>query len=94
MKSTDVVRKILDIIDSLDAEQTNLPDQNTADPDSEQERFRQITQMLNTPDSSGYDNEPAEIVTDIDSVTTDAGGGVNAPRHADDIRVKDPRGYE
>jgi len=50
--------------------------------------------MLNTPDGAGYDNEPTEIVADIDSVTSDAGGGVNAPRHPDDIRVKDPRGYE
>jgi hypothetical protein len=50
--------------------------------------------MLNTPDSAGYDNEPTEIVTDLDSVTSDAGGGMNAPSHPADIRVKDPRGYK
>ena len=38
-----------------------------------------------------YPNSPNEIITDIDSVTTDAGG---AQVHPDDIRVKDPRGYE
>jgi len=33
-------------------------------------------------------------MTGIEAVTTDAGGGVNGPKHPADIRVKDPRGYE
>ena len=94
MKSTDIVRQILDLIDSLDDGKDSEPEFSTQDPDSEETRFRQINRMLNTPDGAGYDNEPTEIVTDLDSVTVDAGGGVNAPRHPDDIRVKDPRGYE
>jgi len=48
--------------------------------------------MLNNPETQGYDNSPNEIIAPIASVTTDAGGGVNAPKHPADIRVKDP-GY-
>ena len=33
------------------------------------------------------------VVSDVDSVTTLAGGGVNGSKHVDDIRVKDPRGF-
>ena len=34
-----------------------------------------------------------KIVADIDAVTTNAGGGVNGPKHPADIRVKDPGAY-
>ena len=41
-----------------------------------------------------YANEPEEAYAGVDSVTTDAGGGVNEPKDPADIRVKDPSGYE
>jgi hypothetical protein len=50
--------------------------------------------MLDDDSFGTYANEPNEVVSDVDSVTVDAGGGVNGSKHSDDIRVKDPRGYE
>ena len=41
-----------------------------------------------------YANEPEEAYAGVDSVTTDAGGGMNEPKDPADIRVKDPSGYE
>jgi hypothetical protein len=49
--------------------------------------------MLQNPSDGPYANTPNEIVTNVDSVTTDAGGGLNGPKHVDDLRVKDPRGW-
>ena len=57
-------------------------------------RFKQIFAMLSTPSAGPLANSPNEVVADIEAVTTDAGGGVNGPKHVDDIRVKDPRGFE
>ena len=93
MKSTDLVRQILDLIDSLD-DSSDVKQDDYVEPDSEAARMRQIVSFLNSGETAGYDNTPDERVSSIDSVTTHAGGGVNAPSHSDDIRVKDPRGYE
>ncbi len=41
-----------------------------------------------------YSNSPEEAYAGVDSVTTDAGGGMNEPKDPADIRVKDPSGYE
>jgi hypothetical protein len=49
--------------------------------------------MLDAPSTGPLANSPNEVVADVDAVTTLAGGGVNGPKHPDDIRVKDPRGY-
>jgi hypothetical protein len=62
-----------------------------AEPDN---RFRQILAMLNSESFGDYANTPNEIVSDVDSVTTLAGSGVNGPKDPKDIRVKDPRGFE
>ena len=99
MRATDVIRSVLDLIDQMDSGEAHsqsspklLP---TYNDDSELvSRFRQIYQILdnrNTP--TEYSNTPNEIVTDVESVTTDVGGGPNGIKHPDDIRVKDPRGY-
>jgi hypothetical protein len=50
--------------------------------------------MLNSESFGDYANTPNEIVSDVDSVTTLAGSGVNGPKDPKDIRVKDPRGFE
>jgi len=94
VKSTDLVRQILDLIDSLDNNSSNAKQDDYVEPDSEAARMRQIVSFLNSGETAGYDNSPDERVSSIDSVTTHAGGGVNAPNHVDDIRVKDPRGFE
>lgn len=43
--------------------------------------------------SKSFENEPEEAYAGVDSVTTDAGGGMQAPKDPADIRVKDPGGY-
>jgi len=94
MKNTDLVRQILDLIDSLDNKSSDVTQDDYVEPDSEAARMRQIVSFLNSDETTGYDNTPDERVSSIDSVTGHAGGGMNAPKHPDDIRLKDPRGYE
>ena len=49
--------------------------------------------MLDNPSTGPLANSPNEIVAGIDSVTTNAGGGLNGPKDPADIRVKDPGAY-
>lgn len=91
MKATDTLRKLLDLIDSLDANTTSIERSTNDDEDA---RFYSILSVLNAPDNRVVSNAPNEVVADIEAVTTNAGGGVNGPKHPADIRVKDPRGYE
>lgn len=56
--------------------------------DDETRRFKQIMDILVTKDRVGaYSNSPNETVAGINSVTTDAGGGLNGPKHPADIRA-------
>ena len=56
--------------------------------DDESRRFKQIMDILVTKDRVGaYSNSPNETVAGINSVTTDAGGGLNGPKHPADIRA-------
>lgn len=94
MRATDVVRQVLDLLDAIEGEHDVRADvtvQQNAEPDR---RFQQILAMLNAESFGEYANTPNEIVSDADSVTTLAGGGVNGPKDPKDIRVKDPRGFE
>ena len=90
MRATDIIRAVLDIIDQAET----TPEQVPNEPGEQTSRFKQIVAMLSSPSKGPLSNSPNEIVADVDSVTTLAGGGVNGPKHPDDIRVKDPRGYE
>lgn len=57
-------------------------------------RFRQIVDLANTDGTnSPFSNAPNEAYADIESVTTDAGGGVNNPKHPSDQRVQHPSLY-
>lgn len=85
MRATDKIRKILDLIDSLDENQTDMMD-------PEDNRFLQVMDLVN-PDNHTYDTRPRERTASATSVTDCAGGGLNGPKHPDDIRVKDPRGF-
>ena len=53
-------------------------------------RFKQIAGILageqNPGTLSPFSNAPNEVYTDINSVTSDAGGGVNGPKHPADIK--------
>ena len=97
MRATDVVRSILDLIDTIDKPQPKIDIKVTPDvadePGEQTSRFKHILAML-APDSfDGVANRPNEIVAPIEAVTTDAGGGLNGPKDPADIRVKDPGAY-
>ena len=55
-------------------------------------RWRQIVDLADNS-VEPYGNAPKERYADIEAVTTDAGGGMNGPKHPHDIRVKDPSAY-
>lgn len=91
MRATEIIRSVLDLIDQIDDNNSEPTSSQLSDDTS---RFRQILTILASPENSkGFENSPNEVVSDIHSVTDYAGGGVNGPKHVDDIRVKDPRGY-
>jgi hypothetical protein len=92
MTTTDIIRAVLDIIDNAGTT-TATVDAVPNEPGEQTSRFKQIFAMLQNPSDGPYANTPNEIVTNVDSVTTDAGGGLNGPKHVDDLRVKDPRGW-
>jgi len=95
MRATDIVRQVLDLIDQVDSAEDSQPkaeitvNQN-AEPD---DRFKQILAMLDADSFGPLANSPNEVVAPVTAVTTDAGGGINAPKHPADIRVKDPGAY-
>ena len=87
MRATELIRALLDVIDQKEDHQRYTQDDEDA-------RFEQILDLLQGDNEMPLANTPNEVVADVDAVTTLAGGGVNGPKHPDDIRVKDPRGYE
>lgn len=93
MRAVDIIRAVLDIIDQEDQgpELTvNTPPEHGEPVAS---RFKQILSMLNQPSNSPLSNAPNAVVAPLSAVTTDAGGGLNGPKHPHDIRIKDPSAY-
>ena len=94
MRATDVIRGVLDLIDQVEDSEGHPPTATvTIEPEQgepEASRFKQIFAMLSNPSHGPLGNSPNEVVAPIEAVTTDAGGGVNGPKHPHDIRVKDP----
>jgi len=95
MRATDIIRGVLDLIDQVDKQEGEAPtatiEIEPEQGEAEASRFKQIFAMLSNPSHGPLGNSPNEVVADIHSVTDHAGGGVNGPRHPDDIRIKDPR---
>jgi hypothetical protein len=99
MRATDIVRQVLDLLDELegphDIEQDGIQaDVHVHQNGDDDNRFKQILAMLDANSFGPLANSPNEVIAPLSAVTTDAGGGVNGPKHPADIRVKDPRGYE
>jgi hypothetical protein len=92
MSARDLLRAVLDILDAED-EQKVKADVHVHQNDEEPNRFKQILAMLDVDSFGPLANSPNEVVAPVDAVTTDAGGGVNGPKHPHDIRVKDPSAY-
>lgn len=91
MRAQDIIRAVLDLIDQNDQGPTLTVQPEEGEPIAS--RFKQILSMLNNPPDSPIANAPNEVVAPVSAVTTDAGGGVNGPKHPHDIRVKDPSMY-
>ena len=92
MSARDLLRAVLDILDAED-EQKVKADITINQNDEEPSHFKQILAMLDADSFGPLANSPNEVVAPVDAVTTDAGGGVNGPKHPHDIRVKDPSAY-
>ena len=95
MRTTDVVRQILDLLDAIEDSNSVHSEIEIHQNDEPDSRFRQILAMLQNRDADGYphSNTPNEVVADVDAVTTLAGGGVNGPKHPADIRGDSVRIY-
>ena len=100
MRATDIVRQVLDLLDEIegphDINPEVMPDDETCGAEQGEPiagRFKQIFAMLDSPSKGPLGNSPNEVVADIHSVTDHAGGGINGPKHVDDIRTAHPRQY-
>jgi hypothetical protein len=92
MKATDIIRSILDLIDDIDGPQPVATAEIIASaPADDMNHFKQIIDLVSQ--SGQYTTAPDEHYADIDSVTVNAGGGINGPKHPTDIRVKDISAY-
>lgn len=108
MRATDIIRELLCLIDVIDnKQQMPVTPAPTVEPvaavaveissepvlDDGARRFKQIFDILSAEREGQYANSPTEVVAGIESVTTDAGGGLNGPKNPADLRVKDPSMY-
>lgn len=82
MRATEFIRNILDIIDALE---TPTPEV-VVNVDLGDDPMKQVQELLPTGEITPYQNTPQERIAGIEAVTTDAGGGVNGPKHQDDLR--------
>ena len=86
MRATEIIRNLLDLIDDIEAgeQQQGIDAEVTITaPDTDTNRFKHIVDLLST---QPYSTTPDPKVLPIDAVTTDAGGGVNGPKHPRDLR--------
>ena len=94
MQATDIIRTLLDLIDQVDTQPIKEPENVVEPPPSDElARFKQIAGILPTEPMGDIANAPAPKYADVDAVTTNAGGGLNGPKHPRDIRVKDVSAY-
>lgn len=86
MRAQEIIRAVLDILDQADTPDEQPVDQSIEQP-PEDNRFAHIFAMLSkNKEEEILTNRPHEVVADIEAVTTDAGGGVNGPKHPHDMR--------
>jgi hypothetical protein len=85
MRATDIIRNVLDLIDSIDQPGAEVVVPVPAPADDELRRMQQIA-GLQTAEPTCFANEPAEAYADVAAVTVNAGGGVNGPKQPSDMR--------
>jgi hypothetical protein len=95
MRAQDIIRAVLDVLDTQEENITVDVDSVVPnEPGEQNSRFKQIFHMLSQRNKPRqYSNSPQEGVEDIESVTTNAGGGVNGSKHPADIRGEHGRLY-
>jgi hypothetical protein len=97
MRVQEIIRGILDMIDSAEkSTDTAQPDQTVPNDEfynDDVRRFRQIVDLADNGEQTEYSNTPKEEYAAMNSVTTAAGGGVQAPKHPADIRGEQPSIY-
>ena len=89
MRATDMIRSVLDMIDSLDDREPKIDisiDGIPQEEPPEEPRFASVLKMIADRRKGEYANSPNEIVADIEDITTAIRG------EPQDGRVKDPRG--
>lgn len=92
MKISEIIRQLLDVMDRIEADQTAQTHKNRADDNIA--RFNQVKELLpQGADMRAHANQPDEAYASVAAVTTDAGGGVNGPKHPSDIRAVNPSMY-
>lgn len=85
MRATEIIRGVLDLIDVIDSNSEPLPEPDCVETNSSEDELVRLVDLLKHS-YQGYDNSPNELVSDIASVTVDAGGGLNGPKQPSDIR--------
>lgn len=85
MRAHELIRGVLDLIEKIESEET----QETAESfyDDETRRMNQIADLTSDSEPATYANTPVTAIAGIEAVTTNAGGGTNAPKHPADIRA-------
>lgn len=86
MQATDVIRTILDIIDSLDAETPQGPTASVTINQHESDDVRHFKQIIDLISSGEYSTQPQPAYASIDAVTTGAGAGLNGPKPPEAIK--------
>ena len=77
---------IQELIAELDAIENTAP--------QDENHFKQIEDLaVDGRTCDDYSNTPNEQYADLEAVTSHAGGGVNGPKHAADIRTDSPSLY-
>ena len=81
MRISEIIRELISIID-----QASEHDKMYGAHGDDVNRFKQIKDLEDSGEPTQYSNTPKEEYADIDSVTVNAGGGANRPKHPSDIR--------
>ena len=86
MRASEIIRGVLDLIDQIDAQQEVVEPEHEVRTGVDDNRFKQIFDLITTQRKQQYDNSPTEVMATSKSVTVDAGGGVNGPKNPADIK--------
>lgn len=92
MRVQEIIRQVLDAIDSIEKDQPEQPAEDMAYTDADIKRFQQIAGL--TSADKQYSTEPNEQYADVDAVTVDAGAdSLNGTKHPADIKGEHPSLY-